>query len=38
MQQFVDEVRAHTFPGEENVFPADPEELARLESELSLTR
>jgi 3-methyl-2-oxobutanoate hydroxymethyltransferase len=38
MQQYVDEVRAHTFPGEENVFPADPEELARLESELSLTR
>jgi 3-methyl-2-oxobutanoate hydroxymethyltransferase len=38
MRQFVNEVRSHVFPGEENVFPADPDELARLESELSVTR
>jgi 3-methyl-2-oxobutanoate hydroxymethyltransferase len=38
MRQFVEDVRAHAFPTEANVFPADPEEIARLETELASHR
>ena len=35
MHQFAEEVRAGQFPSEDNVFPSDPEDISRLESELS---
>jgi 3-methyl-2-oxobutanoate hydroxymethyltransferase len=38
IRQYVDEVRTHRFPTEANAFPADQEELARLEEMLAAAR
>jgi 3-methyl-2-oxobutanoate hydroxymethyltransferase len=36
IEQYRDDVRARTFPTADNAFPANPEEIARLQAELSV--